>query len=173
MRGIASIANAVTPRSASARVLSALVSGARKPISTEPLPSCPISSIVGVRTTATTSAPQASEADPMVAPASVYAESRKCACSPAPASTTVSTPRADSFFAVSGTSATRLSPWADWFGTPSFIGGRGRVTKPLRRPSAGCGQLEPPEVLRLARDARQEGLAVGVIVGPCEHQQLG
>src|SRR3954470_20755818 len=47
MRGIASIAKLVTPASASARTVSAAVSGARKPISTEPRSRRPISSGLG------------------------------------------------------------------------------------------------------------------------------
>ena len=47
MRGIASIAKAVTFASASARVVSGDVSGARKPTRTDPSPSFPISSLVG------------------------------------------------------------------------------------------------------------------------------
>ena len=54
MRGIASMAKLVTPASASARTVSAAVSGARKPISTEPRPRRPISSADGGATLATT-----------------------------------------------------------------------------------------------------------------------
>src|SRR3954454_1569678 len=93
--------------------------------------------------------------------------------SPAPASTTDSTPRAASFLATSGTSATRFSPWADWLGTPSFIEGARENSEARGRSSGGGGQLESPEVLRLAGDPRQEFLAVGAVVGPGEHQQLG
>src|SRR3954447_7756805 len=93
--------------------------------------------------------------------------------SPAPASTTDSTPRAASFLATSGTSATRFSPWADWLGTPSFIEGARENSEGGERSSGGGVQLEPPEVLRLAGDPGQESLAVGAVVGPGEHQQLG
>ena len=55
MRGIASIAKLVTPASASARTVSSAVSGWRKPTSTEPRPSRPISSALGGATFATTS----------------------------------------------------------------------------------------------------------------------
>src|SRR3954454_14989147 len=173
MRGMASTANAVTPASARARVVSGFVSGPRKPISTEPLRRRPISSVVGARTTATTSAPQASAAEPTLTPASVYAWSGMCESSPAPDSTTASTPRAASFFATSGTSATRFSPWADWLGTPSFIGGPREDNEARGRSSAGGRELDPSEALRLAADARQEALAVGPVVGPGEYQQLG
>src|SRR3954465_5146757 len=173
MRGIASTANAVTPASASARVVSTLVKGPRKPISTEPRSSRPISSMLGARTTATTSAPQASAAEPTVTPASVYARSGMCDSSPAPDSTTASTPRAASFFATSGTSATRFSPRADWLGTPSFIGGRREDNEARGRSSAGRSQLHASEPLGLAADPRQEAVSVGAVVGPGEHQQLG
>ena len=66
MRGIASIAKLVTPASASARTVSAAVSGARKPISTEPRERRPISSAEGGATFATTSPDQPS---PSAAPA--------------------------------------------------------------------------------------------------------
>ena len=55
MRGMASIAKLVTPRSASARTVSAAVSGWRKPTSTEPSASRPISSALGGATFTTTS----------------------------------------------------------------------------------------------------------------------
>ena len=67
MRGIASMAKLVTPRSASARTVSVAVSGWRKPISTEPSPSRPISSALGGATLATTSPEKPS---PVRAPAS-------------------------------------------------------------------------------------------------------
>jgi hypothetical protein len=110
MRGIASTANDVTPCDASARVVSGSVSGARKPISTLSEPSRPMSSVPGARTTATTSADQAS---PIVAPASSYSESGWWARSPAPDSTTTSTPNLSSRRTTSGTMDTRVSPWAD------------------------------------------------------------
>src|SRR3954451_11967981 len=95
-----------------------------------------------------------------------------CESSPAPDSTTASTPRAASFFATSGTSATRFSPWADWLGTPSFIRGAREDNEARGRSSAGSRQLHPAEALRLAADARQEAIAVGSVVGPGQHQEL-
>ena len=73
MRGIASIANAVTPADASRLAVSASVSGFRKPIRTLPRSMSSRSVADGARTTATTSEPQASAADPIVAPASANA----------------------------------------------------------------------------------------------------
>src|SRR3954453_2101462 len=93
--------------------------------------------------------------------------------SPGADSTTASTPRAASFFATSGTSATRFSPWADWLGTPSFIGGRREDNEARGRSSAGRRQLHRAEALRLAADARQEALAVGAVVGPGQDEELG
>src|SRR3954454_10247417 len=95
-----------------------------------------------------------------------------CESSPAPDSTTASTPRAASFFATSGTSATRFSPWADWLGTPSFIGGRREDNEARGRWPAGRRQRRPPEALRLAADAWQEPLAVGAVVGPGQDEEL-
>ena len=55
IRGIASIAKEVTPASARALTVSGEVSGWRKPTSTEPFESLPISSALGEATLATTS----------------------------------------------------------------------------------------------------------------------
>src|SRR5215212_367286 len=96
-----------------------------------------------------------------------------CESSPAPDSTTASTPRAASFFATSGTSATRFSPRADWLGTPSFIGGRREDNEARGRSSAGRRQLHSAEALRFAADAGEEALTVGAIVGPGKDQELG
>src|SRR3954447_12918780 len=96
-----------------------------------------------------------------------------CESSPAPDSTTASTPRAASFFATSGTSATRFSPWADWLGTPSFMRGAREDNEARGRSSAGRRQLHPAEAVRLAADAREEALAVGAVVGPGEDEELG
>ena len=63
MRGIASMAKLVTPRSASARTVSEAVSGWRKPISTESGPRRAISSELGGATFATTSPEKPSPVD--------------------------------------------------------------------------------------------------------------
>ena len=78
----------------------------------------------GARTTATTPAPHASAAEPIDAPASVYAASGRCDLSPAPDSTTTSICRCPRRRTTSGTSATRGSPAAAWLGTPTFISPR-------------------------------------------------
>jgi hypothetical protein len=119
MRGIASIANAVTFASASARVVSADVSGARKPTRTEPSPSFPISSLVGAATLTTTSAFHGS---PIFAPASSNSASGISAASPAPDSTMTSTSFAPRRLTTSGTMATRRSPSAVSLGTPTTMG---------------------------------------------------
>ena len=105
MRGIDSIANAVTPREPRRSMPSWSVSGWRKPISTWPSRSLPTSSSLGLRTLATRSAAHGS---PIAAPASVNASSVNEAAVPAPCSTTTSIP--SSFATRSGTSATLRSP---------------------------------------------------------------
>ena len=130
MRGIASIAKLVAPLAAIALIPGPLVSGPRKPISTESLPSRAVSASVGAATLATTSAPHGS---PIVAPASVNWASGVPAASPAPASTTTSwsLPRRRT---TSGESATRRSPSAVSLGTPTLTGA-GTYT----RRQVGCG----------------------------------
>ncbi len=120
IRGIASIAKLVTPASASARLVSAEVSGARWPIRTWPERSLSISSLVGSATLTTTSAPQAASPGPTPAPASVYSGSGWPAPSPAPDSTATSTSLLLSELTASGVSATRRSPSRDSLGTPTF-----------------------------------------------------
>src|SRR4051794_21479591 len=119
MRGIASIANAVAPVAAMAWMPSALVSGARKPISTDSARRWPTSCSVGTPTLAITSAPQGS---PDVAPAPVNRSSGRPAAAPAPGSTITSWPWAASLRITSGTSATRRSSGRVSFGTPIFTG---------------------------------------------------
>src|SRR5690349_14889070 len=122
MRGIASMAKAVTPALASARVVSGEVSGARNAISTEPSGSVSISSDVGAVTRATTFAPSSAESPcAMRAPASSNRASGISARSPAPLSTTTSCPFPVSRLITSGTSATRRSPPRDSFGTAILI----------------------------------------------------
>src|SRR3954452_13609838 len=116
MRGIDSIANAVTPAPASASSTSARVRGARKPTSTESPVSLAISSGLGGETFTTTSEPHGA---PIGAPASANAASGSIARSPAPDSTTTSRSRATSLRITSGTSPTRRSPSPLSFGTPT------------------------------------------------------
>ena len=118
MRGIDSIAKAVTPRELRRSIPSLSVSGWRKPISTWPSRSLPTSSSLGLRTLATRSAAHGS---PIAAPASVNASSVNEAAAPAPCSTTTSIP--SSFDTRSGTRATLRSPAAVSFGTPTFMEG--------------------------------------------------
>src|SRR6478609_9484563 len=142
MRGIASIANAVTPARASALSVSGWVRGARKPTSTPPRRRRPISSSEGGATMTTTSAAHGS---PIVAPASLYSASGISARSPAPDSTTTSTPLDFRRLTTSGTSATRRSPGAVSFGTPTFMRGA-KLSDPVRR-----GRLPRPDRQRPAR----------------------
>src|SRR5690349_5361260 len=116
MRGMDSIAKAVTPAPASASRTSGRVRGARNPTSTELGPRRAISSGVGGDTFTTTSAPQGS---PIWAPASVNAASGSIAPSPAPDSTTTSMSRVASLRITSGTSPTRRSPSVVSTGTPT------------------------------------------------------
>ena len=102
MRGMASMAKDVTPASASALAVSGAVSGWRKPISTLPSRRRPISSSLGGATLATTS-PAKPWPAVTLAPASSKAESGMWEDSPAPGSSTTSTPSAASFLATSGT----------------------------------------------------------------------
>src|ERR1700751_659655 len=115
MRGIDSIANAVTPRAASRSIPSASVSGCRNPISTWPSCNRPTSASDGFCTFAPTSVAAHS---PSCAPASSKAASGNEAALPAPRSTTTSKPEPASLPTVSGRSATRRSPSAVSLGTP-------------------------------------------------------
>src|SRR5438132_1890952 len=81
---------------------------------TVPSPSRAVSSTLGFATLTTPSAPHGS---PSTAPASTNASSVNPACAPAPDSTTTSKPLSRE--TASGTSATRRSPWAVSFGTPT------------------------------------------------------
>jgi hypothetical protein len=116
IRGIDSIAKAVTPREARRSIPSWSVSGWRKPISTWPSRSLPTSSSLGLRTLARRSATHGS---PIDAPASVKDSSVNEAASPAPCSMTTSIP--SSLEMSSGTRATLRSPSAVSFGTPTFM----------------------------------------------------
>src|SRR4029079_10970867 len=158
MRGIASIANAVTLPSASARVVSGDVSGARNPTRIELSPSLPISSRVGATTFTTTSALHGS---PILAPASSNSSSGISAASPAPDSTTTSTSFAPRRLTTSGTIATRRSPSAVSFGTPTIIGG-GKVSERPRgsRPAPVARPLSPRRAHR-ERPPRQAGQRLG------------
>src|SRR5437868_5559012 len=72
----------------------------------------------GVRTLSTISAPNAPAASVISAPAAWYAASVTLAATPAPACTRTTWPCATSFFAVSGVTATRVSPGTVSAGTP-------------------------------------------------------
>src|ERR1022692_557867 len=120
MRGIDSIAKAVALAAASALVVRGLVSGARKPIRTEPAPSRPISASVGGEILTTTSDCHTSAASAVIrAPACAKTASGSSASAPAPFSTRTSTPLACDLATTSGTSATLCSPSAISFGTPT------------------------------------------------------
>ena len=118
--GIDSIANAVALTAASARVVWGLVRGAKKPIKIEPCPSSPISASLGGEIFTTTSERHSSPVSAVNrAPASSKALSGKRASAPAPFSTRTSMPLAFNLATTSGTSATRCSPTAVSFGTPT------------------------------------------------------
>src|SRR3954466_14085992 len=120
MRGIASMASAVAPALARARIVSGAPSGFRKPTRTLLAPSFAISSLLGAATLATTSAVQTSS--PMVAPASVKRSSAMLAPAPAPDWTRTSWPWPVRRLTTSGTSATRRSRSAVSLGTPTLMG---------------------------------------------------
>src|SRR5947209_5378184 len=150
MRGMASMASAVAPAEASARVVSGAPSGLRKPMRTVPEPSREISSLLGAATLATTAPLQTSSL--IVAPASSKSASGRRAAAPAPGWTTTSWPLATRRLATSGTSATRRSRSAVSVGTPTFMG-RGRLVN-----GHGDGPGERFELLAraaaLGRDVR-------------------
>ena len=133
-----------------ARVVSASISGCRKPISACPDRSRSTSPAVGFWIRTTSSASRSTHAaSSTLAPASTYASSSKPAAVPAPASTTSSTPNRPSRPTVSGTIATRRSPGADSFTTPTTIAApedsvAGRATPVL----AGLGAAEQPRGVR-------------------------
>ena len=132
MRGIASIASAVAPESASARVDAGLVSGAKNPTRIDEPPSAEIWSGSGGVIVTTTSLAHTSPASSVsCAPARSNASPGSSAASPAPRCTSTSTPFAFSLPTTSGTSATRCSPAALSFGTPIRIG---PATYPIRPP---------------------------------------
>src|SRR3954452_18103497 len=147
MRGIASIAKAVAPVAAIAWMPSALVSGARKPISTDSGRRWPTSGSEGTPTFATTSAPHGS---PPTAPAAVNRSSGRPVAAPAPGSTTTSWPCAVSLRITSGTSATRRSPGRVSLGTPIFTGAGtvANAAAPACRlrvlPGSSGAELRPP-----------------------------
>src|SRR5581483_6912010 len=169
MRGTDSRANASTPADLSRATPSASVSGDRNATSAWPLRSRDVSFAVG---DATFTIASASHGSPTVAPASRYASSANPAATPAPASTTTSTP-SPSRDTVSGTRATRRSPAAVSFGTPTRIvrertsrrGGAGPPRPPAGggggppRPAGGGGRL--PAVQRAAHEPAQRARLVG------------
>jgi hypothetical protein len=93
-------------------------SGSRKPIRSCPARSRSSSPPAGLRTF---TMPSAAHGSPIVAPASVYAASGNEAAAPASFSTTSPKPPAASFPTVSGTSATRLSPFVVSRGIPILM----------------------------------------------------
>src|SRR3954454_5331430 len=149
MRGIDSMAKAVTPARFRASAFSGLESGARNPTYVCPSRSRATSSELGGATLTTTSAPQGS---PIVAPASVNSSSGMRAAWPAPDSTTTSWSLADSFRTTSGTSATRRAPSAVSFGTPIRMR---KAREPI--PSSRSAALRRADRQALARK-RLDGL---------------
>src|SRR5438132_12301986 len=125
------------------------VNGCRNAIRTVPSPRRAVSSPLGFATLTPASAPHGS---PSTAPASTNASSVNPACAPAPDSTTTSKPLSRE--TASGTSATRRSPWAVSFGTPTrtrltISHGRGlRLELPPERVEV---VLEPELVEEFAR----------------------
>src|SRR5688572_26208031 len=121
VRGIDSIANAMTPRAASLSIPSGSLSGARNPIRTVPGSSSATSSAVGRPTRTTAPAPAiASACETSSAPAAAYSASANPAARPASRSTAKLKPDEASFATASGTSATRRSPAPVSFGTATL-----------------------------------------------------
>ena len=120
-RGIASMLKAVVRLAASARTVSAFVSGWMVATNAAPSRRSPISSADGFCTLTTRSVPKVASRDPITAPAVRYASSSCPLPVPAPDSTTTSVPAFVSFATASGTSATRRSPGTVSRGTPTFI----------------------------------------------------
>ena len=126
-----------------------LVSGARKPISTEPWPSPRIASGSGGAIVSTASLPQTAcgvggDLGAGLGEGGVVEQGllARALC------TTTSMPFAFSLAMTSGTSATRCSPAAVSFGTPIRIAGAG--TYPIGQPDAGRGRRRPPRAHRCA-----------------------
>ena len=115
MRGIASIANEVAPVAAIALMPGPLVSGPRKPISTDSPVSRAVSSALGAATLATTSAPHGSPIVGARVGVRGVGDARRRA---RPASITTSWPAAAMRRTTSGTTATRRSPSARLLGDP-------------------------------------------------------
>ncbi len=123
VRGMASRLIAVTPWSPSALADAGSMSGARKPTTAWPERSFAASAADGLATRRITSDWAYSwSVGTTVAPASVYALSRKAEPAPAPDSTRISHPAACSLPSASGTRATRRSPGAVSLATPTFMG---------------------------------------------------
>ena len=118
MRGTASIAIAVTSRAASLSTSSGASAGLMMLMTVAPSCSSAISSSDGGLTWKTISAPQASAAEPMLAPAAPKASSEKAAAVPAPDWIRTSYPRPINCSTVLGVAATRVSPGRDSAGTP-------------------------------------------------------
>ncbi|VVE52748.1 hypothetical protein PAN31108_04811 [Pandoraea anhela] len=120
VRGAASSAKPTTP-AAAMRALFSASNGLSMPTTTAPRCIRAISATDGARTFSTISAPNASAAVPLDAPAATYAASGTLAAAPAPCSTVTRCPALTSFFTVSGVAATRDSPSAVSFGMPICI----------------------------------------------------
>src|SRR5262245_51206485 len=123
MRGSSSRENDVAPAAASARMPSAFALGDRNPAVTQPRRSRPAWSGVGGDTCSRTSTAAQSGSAATVAPAAVKASSVTCAYRPAPDSTTTSRPALASLATLSGTAATRRSPWRVSAGTRTLTAG--------------------------------------------------
>src|SRR4051794_10891333 len=141
MRGIASIAKAVTPALLSCSIVSGCVRGARNPTRTPSRRSLPTSSAEGGLTLTTTSADHTSPDS--VAPASSKCASGIRAPSPAPGSTRTSRPLPTSRLITSGTSATRRSPGAVSFGTPTVM--KGGEPSASQADQGGKDRAQPPD----------------------------
>jgi hypothetical protein len=117
VRGAASSAKLVMPALATC-ARPALSKGLSMPTSAAPGFISASSSTEGRWTLSTNSAPKAAERSTICAPAASYAASVTLAATPAPDWTLTVWPCATYFFAVSGVTATRVSPAAVSSGTP-------------------------------------------------------
>src|SRR2546421_406181 len=161
MRGIDSIAKAITPDSWRRSIPCRSVSGARKPITTTPL--CSAATWSGDGRTALTTISASSALSTSCAPAPSYSASRKDAVAPALRSTSSSRPAAVSFATESGTSATRRSPAAVSRGMPTLTArnskaGMFAVSRLLPHCSGGDGLHRPLRARRRVPDRRRREL---------------
>ncbi len=157
MRGSHSSANPVTPAPAKAAIAS-LSKGSSSPTSRAACFNCGSSSRDGPRTLSTMSAPSASAAPTILAPAAAKSSSGMLDVSPAPLSTTSwCLPLAASFLTVSGVAATRVSPGRVSRGMPisivrdqvSEVRGQGRKTGHEARHAPRWGSERVPFYFQL------------------------